>query len=54
MLQSLRSLSSKVGVAENVEDLREPFTEPAKTEEEFDSLEEQLADVDYKKRMVSL
>ena len=50
----LRGLTSKVGVGEIIEDLKEPFNEPAETQEEFNHLEEQLEDGEYKKRMVSV
>ena len=54
MMQSLRGLISKVGVGEIIEDLKEPFNEPAETQKEFNHLEEQLEDGEYKKRMVSV
>ncbi|XP_030851176.1 uncharacterized protein LOC115928253 [Strongylocentrotus purpuratus] len=43
---------SKSGVAVDVEDLREPFTQPVDTEDEFEALASKLVDVEFRKKMI--
>lgn len=37
-----------------MENLREPFTEPVNTEDDFNALASKLDDVEYRKKMLSL